>query len=132
MIESLEKIDQQLLLFFNSLHAPWLDPVFFLISYKLTWIPLYLIILIYCYKKSGWKLSLLVLLSAVLTVALCDLISVHAFKNIFERYRPSHNEDIGHLVHIVRDFSGQEIRGGYFGFISSHATNHFGLAVIIG
>lgn len=132
MIEALEKIDQQLLLFLNGLHAQWLDPVFYLISYKLTWIPLYVILLIYAYRKAGWKFSLFLLLSVIVTVALCDLVSVQAFKNVFERYRPSHNEDIGHLVHLVRDFSGQEVRGGYFGFISSHATNHFGIAVIIG
>ena len=132
MIESLEKIDQQLFLFLNSIHTPWLDPVFYMISYKLTWIPLYVIILLFAYRKKGWQFSLLVLVGTLLTVALADLISVHAFKNVFERYRPSHNEDFGHLVHVVRDFSGQEIRGGYFGFVSSHAANHFGIAVFIG
>lgn len=132
MIAFLEKIDQQLFLFLNGIHTPWLDPVFYLISYKLTWIPLYLIILIFAYRKKGMNFALFILLGTIVTVALADLISVHAFKNVFERYRPSHNKDFGHLVHVVRDFSGQEIRGGYFGFVSSHAANHFGIAVFAG
>ncbi len=39
------------------------------------------------------------------------------------RLRPSHDPDISHLVHIVRDR-----QGGLYGFVSSHAANSFAFA----
>lgn len=132
MIESLEKIDQKIFLFLNGLHTEWLDSFMFLVSHKLTWIPLYLFILFYAFRKKGWQFSVLLVIATLTTVALADQISLHAFKNVFERYRPSHNGEFGHLVHVVRDFKGEEYRGGSFGFVSSHAANMFGIATIIG
>mgnify|MGYP000985160289 CR=1 FL=1 len=43
-------LDQQLLLYLNSLNSPFWDQVMYIISGKFTWIPLYLAILIYLGK----------------------------------------------------------------------------------
>ena len=43
------------------------------------------------------------------------------------RLRPCHNLEIANLVHIVNDHCG-----GQYGFVSSHATNTFALAVFVG
>lgn len=70
--------------------------------------------------------TFLVLISVVILILLSDQVSVHLFKNYFERYRPCHNENIKHLVHLVNNYCG-----GQFGFISSHAANTFALATFL-
>ena len=55
-----------------------------------------------------------------------DRISVMAFKDVFQRFRPCHNPDIANLVHLVDGC------GGKFGFVSSHAANSFALALFTG
>ncbi len=63
------------------------------------------------------------LLFAVLAVALSDLISVYAFKNIFLRYRPSHHLVLSEKLHFYLLHDGTFYKGGTYGFISSHAAN---------
>ena len=43
----IERLDQQLFLFINSLNTPFLDQVMHAISGKIIWVPLYLAILVY-------------------------------------------------------------------------------------
>ena len=57
-------------------------------------------------------------------IFIADKSSVYLFKEAFKRYRPCHNLEIAHLVHTVKGYCG-----GMYGFISSHATNTFALAV---
>lgn len=122
MIEFLENIDRDLFLFLNGQHSEWMDTTMWYVSTTTLWIPLYAFFLYYAFRRGGWQMSLAVLLGVALSVGLADQISVHLFKNIFMRYRPTHNEEIGHLVHTVMH-NGSEYRGGTFGFVSSHATN---------
>ncbi len=66
------------------------------------------------------------IVAAIVLIAISDLTSVHLFKNVFQRYRPSHNIDLQNLVHLVDGYTG-----GQFGFVSSHATNTMALAVFM-
>lgn len=66
------------------------------------------------------------LIAIAIVVALTDQLSVHLFKNVFERLRPCHNPDLNGLVHLVNSKCG-----GKFGFVSSHAANTFGVAMFI-
>ncbi|MDZ4823742.1 MAG: phosphatase PAP2 family protein [Flavobacteriales bacterium] len=125
----LEKIDQQLFLFLNGLHADWLDRPMLLFSEELFWIPVYLWLLWLLYKKYPGKLFLLVIVHIVLLVFICDRLSVVAFKEVFQRYRPSHNLLIKEQVHLVTEWNGSIYRGGKFGFFSSHAANYMALAM---
>lgn len=127
MIEWLETIDRAAFLWLNGCHHPVVDQAMVLVSGKWTWIPLYLVLAVWAQRKWAWKGLLLFLLFAALTVTLTDQSSVKLFKNVFERYRPCHNHAIGHLVHTVDGHCG-----GQYGFVSSHAANHFGIAVFIG
>lgn len=122
-MEMLEQLDQQIFLFFNGMHNPFWDTVMYWISYKFTWVPLYLAMLIYFVYKQKSK-AILTILMAVAVIALADQISVHFFKNVFLRYRPSHNIDLQSLIHLVDGH-----KGGQYGFVSSHATNAFGFAI---
>jgi undecaprenyl-diphosphatase len=124
IINSIKEIDTQLFLFLNSKHHPLLDPVMFWVSHKFFWIPLYVFFLFLVWKHFGKK-TWLVVLAVVLVIVLADQLSVHAFKNVFLRYRPCHNCEIGSQVHL------NDGKGGMFGFISSHAANTFALAMFL-
>ncbi|MBN2669505.1 MAG: phosphatase PAP2 family protein [Bacteroidales bacterium] len=123
MLESIEHIDQQLFLFLNSLHNNLFDHLMFWVSYKWTWIPLYLGFLLF-WIVSHKKQSIWIILGTVISIALADLISVHLFKEVFLRFRPCHNLEIQSIVHLVNQHCG-----GQYGFVSSHAANSFAFAV---
>ena len=121
----LNDIDTSLFLFLNSLNSPFFDGVMKVISAKLTWIPLYalvLFLLLRKFRKSWWIYTL----AAILLLALTDLASVHLFKNVFERLRPCHEPALEGMVHIVNGKCG-----GLYGFVSSHAANTFGFATLM-
>jgi len=124
MIEYLEMLDRSLLLFYNDLHTPVLDSIMWFLSDKYVWIPLYVFIIFLMIYKAKWK-GIFFILAAILTFALTDWISVNLFKDLIQRYRPSQNLDIHHLINTVNNY-----RGGLYGFVSSHAANTFGLACI--
>src|SRR5690554_5049648 len=98
MIEAILDFDQELFLALNRLNSGFMDSVMVFISGKLEWIPLYIVLLYFVYKKYG-KHTWIILIGAALTVTLADQISVQLFKNVFERLRPCHNPDISEIVH---------------------------------
>ena len=77
----LEHIDQQLFLFLNSINSPFWDQVMWIISAKVTWVPLYLAILIALgirYKRK----FLVIILMIIIAITLSDQLSV-LIKNSF-------------------------------------------------
>lgn len=125
MNDLLLSFDTWLFLLLNSLHLEVLDPIMVLISGKFTWIPLYVILLLLVIKKYQIKSMLIVVPFIVLLITSSDQISVHLFKNIFERLRPCHNPDLNDLIHLLGNC------GGKYGFLSSHASNTFALATFL-
>ncbi|MDD2197133.1 MAG: phosphatase PAP2 family protein [Bacteroidales bacterium] len=125
MLDWLIHLDTQIFLLLNGLNSPFFDPIMIFFSGKLTWLPLYLLIIFYMYKRFGWRL-VWPLMGILLVVVLADQTSVRLFKNVFERLRPCHNPDIMDMVHLVANHCG-----GKFGFISSHAANTFGIAIFL-
>ena len=125
MLEVLNNIDTRLFLFLNDKHTEFFDSVMWWISEKESWYPLYLIIIIYIIYKLRWK-SILLLLSISILITLSDQISVHLFKEVFQRLRPCHNAQIAEYIHIVNNHCG-----GKYSFVSSHASNSFSLAIFL-
>lgn len=123
MLERLEQFDRDLFLTLNGLHADWLDPIMWRLSSVAFMVPVFAFALYYAYKKAGLRFTLVLLGGIGLCILMADRISVEFFKEVFLRYRPTHNKDIGGLVHTVIDPNGNEYRGGLFSFVSSHATN---------
>ncbi len=121
MLEILIELDQKLFLFLNGLHIEQLDMVMYYISYKFSWVPLYLFLAVLIIKKYQWK-SVTMMIFVVILITMSDQGSVF-MKNFFERLRPCHEPDLEGLVHLVRGRCG-----GSYGFVSSHATNAFALA----
>lgn len=127
MIETLEAIDRSIVLTINSWNTPFLDEFMWIVSEKITWIPLYLLFLYLFAKKFGVKKTIIFTLCGILVVVISDLTSVHLFKNVFERYRPSHNALLTDQLHFYQFENGEFYKGGQFGFISSHASNFVGI-----
>ncbi|MCT4591285.1 MAG: phosphatase PAP2 family protein [Carboxylicivirga sp.] len=123
LLESLVQLDKELLLFLNSFHNSFWDNFFWMFTSKEIWVPLYLTIAYVIFKRHGLR-GLVTMLSIGLLIFLCDQISTNVFKHGIERFRPSHDPDLKYLVHLI---NGK--RGGLYGFVSSHATNSFGLAM---
>ncbi len=88
------------------------------------WAPLYLFIalmLLINLKKKG----LAILVFAIVTVSFTDSIS-HAFKILFNRLRPCTDPAMEGMVRLLLDYA--PANGS---FTSSHASNHFGIAVFL-
>ncbi len=122
-MEKLEYWDEQLLLSINNAHNPILDGSMWWISTKVFWIPLYLFLIVLAYRVLSKKGFLYFLVFASIAVVFSDLISVHLFKNVFLRYRPSHHLYLSGKLHFHQMSDGTYYKGGVYGFISSHASN---------
>ncbi|WKN44432.1 phosphatase PAP2 family protein [Tunicatimonas pelagia] len=121
MIEVIQEADQQLFLWLNSLHLPWLDPVMYRITNKYTWFPAYALIVVVLLIKYKWEGAKMIVLLVLIIIA-CDQLTSGFMKPFFERLRPCHNPGLTDQVHVV------EGCGGKYGFASSHAANTFGFA----
>jgi undecaprenyl-diphosphatase len=131
LMNKLESIDRAIVLFVNGLHTPLIDEIMWFFSGRLSLIPLYLLLLILLKSQNTWKNTAIILIGLTLSILLADQISVHLFKNVFERYRPSHNEKLKHLLHFYEVKPGEFYQGGKYGFVSSHAANFFALIAFI-
>lgn len=131
MIDFLESLDHSITLAINGSNTPFLDSLMWIVSGKLIWIPFYLLLIFMFWKKTNFKQTFYFLLCAILVIAIVDLSSVHLFKNVFERYRPSHNLLLKDLLHFHEFENGNLYKGGTYGFVSSHAANFFGLGMFI-
>jgi undecaprenyl-diphosphatase len=123
IVQSLIETDKSLFLYLNSINSPFWDELMWWFSSRTIWIPLYLVVLFFIFRKD-WKTGLITLLFIGAAIAMADMGSVHLFKNVFLRLRPCHDETIKDLMHLVRNKCG-----GQYGFISSHAANTFSFAV---
>jgi len=131
MIDYLESIDRMIVLTVNGWNNSFLDAFFWFISQRITWIPLYLLIAFFAWKKfTKGQFAIFVILT-ILCVALADLVSVHLFKNVFLRYRPSHHADLTERLHFYLKANGEFYKGGMYGFVSSHASNFFAFATFV-
>lgn len=124
MLEFLVEWDKQLFFAINSLHSPFWDKFMLFVTNKGSWYLLYGIIiafLIYSYKKHIW----LPVIMIALTITIADQTSSGFLKPTVERLRPCKDPEIADQV---RTPGGC---GGLHGFTSSHASNHFGIAVLL-
>ena len=130
MLERLIDIDTQVLLTINGWHAPWADCVMWIISEKMTWIPLYLLLiglLVWRYRQPAptpikWlqKVPACVVMIVVIALAVgaADFIASGILKDWVARPRPSRVPELDGVLHLVDGY-----RSGQYGFVSSHAAN---------
>jgi undecaprenyl-diphosphatase len=124
IIDTLKIWDTTLFLFLNGIHAPLFDGIMWAISYKFTWLPLYIAVIFMVIKH--WKReSIWIILALIMCIVIADQVSSGLIKHLVERPRPSHAADLSGLVHLVNGYTG-----GRFGFVSSHAANSIGFALL--
>ena len=126
---TLQQIDSSIFLYFNGMHASWTDVLFYYISNRFVWIPLYLLLAFFLfrrYRKKAWIVVAAVVISVFLSDQSCNLI-----KRTVQRPRPSHNVELVDQVHLVAKPDGTLYKGGPYGFPSSHAANAMALAFIV-
>lgn len=123
MFDKLITFDKELLLAINNSHSLWMDNFMWLVSSRIVWIPLFLVILYIIVSNKG-KSSLGILISIAILILASDQISSSIIKPLVGRFRPTHDPDISQWIHIVKGH-----RGGMYGFVSSHASNVFAVAV---
>lgn len=124
MLKRLLEIDRYLFLkinqgcrnvFFDTIMPFFREPKF--------WAPLYLFILLFVFINFGKK-AIWWVMATIITVSLTDVISSKFIKPFFARPRPCMDPDFSSQVRLVAAYCG-----GNGSFTSSHAANHFGLAM---
>jgi undecaprenyl-diphosphatase len=122
MLELLNSIDTKALIWIHqNLHNAFLDGVFVLLRNKITWLPLYIFLIAFIMLNFG-KRGVLWVLFFIFAAALADSVSSKLLKPQVQRVRPCHTEGVAEELHVLISC------GGRYGFVSSHATNHFALA----
>lgn len=129
-IEWIEALDIQLLLLINGLSSPFLDNLMWTFSSKLFGVPFYLIFIYILFKNKPFRSAITCTFLLVLVVVLSDLTAKYCFKEIFQRFRPSHNLILKDQLTFLNKPDGTFYIGGLYGFISSHACNMFALSFL--
>ena len=120
-------MDDQLLLFVNSLHNPFFDTVMWCISSRWLWVPFYLMLVYFLFRRFSWKYGVVCLLAIGLLIFAADQTCASLIRPEICRLRPSNiGNPLSPFVHIVNGY-----RGGSYGFPSCHAANVFALAVFL-
>ena len=141
-LEQLVQADRNLFSTLNGWYSPFGDAVMPVITHPLTGVPIYIFIfwLIFrkfyghgtngCTMETKWYRTerfwmLFASVAAVVaTFGLCDFGSAEFFKYTICRLRPCHDPLMTDNLRLLED------AGGLYGFVSSHAANLFGLALI--
>ena len=124
MLETLNNIDQSLLLTLNGFHSPFFDQFFYYATKPIVWLPLYLLIIYLVIRTFKWKTITIVIGLALMITASDQLANLS--KHGAKRFRPSNEPEIEQLVHTVNGY-----KGGQYGFFSAHASTNFALAVFL-
>lgn len=124
-METLLELDETLFFLINhDWHTPFLDTIMPHWRAKTSWIPAYIALLGFIIWKFR-RQSIPWILFLVLTVAISDTTSSQLIKKTVQRVRPCNDLEIKDTVNIL-------VRcGGGYSFTSSHATNHFAVALFL-
>lgn len=126
MLKKISEVDRFLFLKINQESKNnFFDTIMPFIREAIFWAPLYLFILLFVLINFGKK-AIWWVFSAAATVALTDTISSKIIKPFFARPRPCLDPEFSAKVRLLANYCG-----GNGSFTSSHAANHFGLAMFI-
>ncbi len=126
MIETLKSLDYHFFSLLNGVHSDYFDNLMWLVSMPVVWLPLMLMFLYTIFHK-GWKQALSVLLAVMLFFLITDQLTSSIIKPLVGRLRPSRDPFLAGTVHSVNGYIG-----GMYGFVSGHAANHVGVAMLTG
>src|SRR5687768_5358549 len=125
MFEQIIQFDHQVFFAINKgLSNSFFDWIMPLLRNRYICLPRYLFLIVILplnYRKWGW----LCLLFIVITFGLCDFFSASVVKPAFERLRPCND------LSLKAELNSLVACGSGFSFPSTHATNHFGIAMFL-
>jgi membrane-associated phospholipid phosphatase len=125
MIEQLVQLDRDLFIAINhglsNSFFDWLMPI---LRDRYTWVLLYLFIIVFAIKNYG-KQGIYLLMFLLISFGISDYVSSSIIKPNVQRLRPCNETEIKSIVNNLVDC------GSGYSFPSSHATNHFGIAVFL-
>lgn len=125
MLDQLLELDKDLFLYLNSLGSESWDGLWLVITDKLTFIPLYAILLFLIYKKYGLKSLLIMILVIAAMITFTDQIT-NVFKRGIMRPRPCRADGVMEYARFIAE------RCGKYGFFSGHSSNTMAAAVFGG
>jgi membrane-associated phospholipid phosphatase len=124
MFSQLESIDKQIFLWINQQSTnSFFDAIMPFMRNSTNWIPLYVLMILLAIKQEQKKVWLW-LLFALTTIFVTDQVSSHIIKPLIQRIRPCADPNFKNEIRLLVSNCSQG-----FSFTSSHATNHFGIAV---
>jgi len=124
-METLLQYDSDLFLYLNNLGSETWDGLWLVITNKLTFAPLYALLLYLIYRKLGLKALIYIIILIALMITFTDQIT-NVFKRGFMRPRPCGAEEIMDQVRFIAP------RCGKYGFFSGHSSNSMAAAVFGG
>ena len=122
MLDLIIEYDHKLFIWLNNLGDEFFDWFWMLLTNKLFIFLVYLIALVYLFKKLKTKYLISMIFYLLILILISDQTS-NLFKNYFERLRPCHDEQIYSSMRLVKNSCG-----GLYSFFSAHASNSFALA----
>lgn len=126
MLEQLLEYDTQLFVFLNSLGTESWDTFWLIVTNKLTFIPLYLLLLILVYLKFGWKKLLLIIVVIAALITFTDQFT-NVVKRSVLRFRPCACEEIKDVIRYIAERCSKNRS-----FFSGHASNSMAAAIFGG
>lgn len=124
-LEPLRALDTRWLLKINGAHSPLLDNIMHTLSARLPWLWVPVALIGGAWWKGGWQMALKVAIGLAAAILLADRVSAGFFKPFFERVRPCKPESgLLDQLHLIGGC------GGLYGFVSSHASNFFAIAMM--
>ncbi len=122
MLEELLSYDKEVFLILNNLGSETWDGFWMFVTDKFSSIPIYLLLLLLCYKQIGLKKTLFLVGVAILMVIVTNGLA-DFFKYGVQRLRPCFDPEVNALARLVKDSCG-----GKFGYFSAHAGNTMAVA----
>ena len=124
MLDRIKQIDTELLIFLNNLGNKSWDHLWVSITDKFTFLPLFILIIFFLFKKNGTKWLLVILLFISVLILFTDQFT-NVVKDFTQRLRPCRLDE---LQGLLRDI---DIRCGKYGFFSAHAANSISVTIFI-
>ena len=126
-MQTLIDFDSQLFMMLNGSDSSFVDGIMMVITNGLTWIPLYIALLLLVIKNNESMVQIVIFTSCAIGFVLLSTIAADFIaKPLVERWRPSSDPLIKYAVDVVDDY-----RPGKYGFFSAHAANTFSLALYL-
>lgn len=122
-------LDQTIFLALNFDGGLTIDRLMFIISGRITWLPLYLLIIWLIWRQYGWKTTLIAVAMIAIAVGLADQIC-NLFKDGFRMLRPNHTEALAPLMHFPLRDGVPYVNSGLYGTVSAHAATVTSIAVL--